>query len=254
MANFTWDEFDNKFGDNGSGGNFKKWEQDPNEIFLKETTQLRLIEGAYAYDEHYLPNLQPGAQPRGLSFRCPGSDTCAACLAGEKPRTKFLWLAFQRTVHGDGSYTVRPGYVRLTITMMQGINSVRKTPGFGEDLRKYDVIVNVIKGKKTSYTVNGIPSNVYPKLEEAEKSVVLEKIKAINTDSLVGPTPKDEVDRIMKTLNYDTGTVATVVQKLDNIQQPQQTAPQPSAAATATDDDFLSLDTTSEGTPSEIEL
>jgi hypothetical protein len=198
-----WDEFEKETGEKGVGKSKSKF----NRIdFNTHQTQIRLLaDNGVKRMYHFV---QDGK--KGKPAICCG-DGCPVCATGDSPSPKWLFPALERS-------QLVVGIVQLPLTVVRGINDLKKQSWFGTDIKAYDILVlktlslDQNNKKKTTYTVQGVPKDAVPKLPEDVRTRVVEELKEIDMEKVCTPyTPE-------QTMKY-LGWVATPA-----VQQVQPTA------------------------------
>lgn len=178
MSN-AWDEFEKSTESNGDS---KK----PafNRIDFKNTeTQIRLLSDNYVKRLYHF--VQTGSKGSGKPVICCG-EGCPVCAIGNEPSPKWLFPALDRN-------TLNVGVVQLPLTVMRGINRLRKLQMFGPDIKTYDILIlkDITTGKdgraRTQYQVQGIPKQATPKLADDVKARIVEELKGIDIEAISKP-------------------------------------------------------------------
>jgi len=206
MSN-VWDEFEKsaEVSDNKTKQTFNRID------FKNNETQIRLLSDSGVKRMYHF--VQSGGRGSGKPVICCG-DGCPVCATGNEPSPKWLFPALDRN-------TLLVGIVQLPLTVMRGINRLRKLPMFGADVKAYDILIlkDISTGRdgrpRTQYQVQGIPKQATPKLAEDVRSRIKEELSKIDLESVATPYSPEQT---MKYLGWQVQPTA------------QPSAPVPQAA------------------------
>ena len=222
----VWDEFEKTTEVTEKKGAF-------NRIDFKEAeTTIRLLSSdGVKRMYHFVPS---GPKGSGKPVICCG-EGCPVCASGNEANPKWLFPALDRT-------TLNVGIAQLPLTVMRGINRLRKMAIFGPDIKSYDIIVikDVSPGKdgkmRTQYQVQGMPKQMTPKLDADVKARIKEELSKIDLEQVAKPYSPEQT---MRYLGWSTGPTSTQqipnTSKLNAPAQVQASSPKADATKTNVD-------------------
>ena len=195
-----WDEFERGTNENGGKGKPKFNRID----FTEHQTQIRLLaDNGVKRMYHFVPDGK-----KGKPAICCG-EGCPVCAIGNVASPKWLFPALERS-------KLVVGIVQLPLTVVRGINELKKQSWFGQDIKAYDILVvktlSVDQNgqKKTTYSVNGVPKDAVAKLPDDERARVVEELSQIDMEKVNAPYSPEQT---MKYLGWVVPSTAPQVQQ-----------------------------------------